>query len=189
MQNQSRHFASEIEAKFSNSQIEPNRKVQIDACNFYVKNRLRTIKSYLRLIITAIGVATIVQTKRRIWTIGLRTENGNAWVDDMTISNLSFAQIIRDWFWIRWYVLVNKAINMLKSKMFTNIKYINKSSVDRICFASFQNKSFLPRPTEIRVNGWFSDPWFENFHVRGIMLVQLFVPLITHILLYRVVLG
>ena len=50
----------------------------------------------------AIGVAMIAQTNKKSWAIGLRIEKGNAWVDDMTISNLSLAQIIRDLFWIRW---------------------------------------------------------------------------------------
>jgi len=57
---------------------------------------------YLKLITIAIGVVKIAQMKSRNWAIGLSMENGNAWVDDITISNLSFAQIIRDWFWIRW---------------------------------------------------------------------------------------
>ena len=53
------------------------------------------------LAIIAIGVAIIAHTNRKSCARGFRIENGNAWVEDMTISNLSFAQIIRDLFWIR----------------------------------------------------------------------------------------
>ena len=48
------------------------------------------------------GVAIITQMNKNSWATGFKIENGNAWVDDMTISNLSLAQIVLDFSWIRW---------------------------------------------------------------------------------------
>lgn len=59
------------------------------------------MKTYFMLAIIAIGVAIIAHANRKSCARGFRIENGNAWVDDMTISNLSLAQIIRDLFCIR----------------------------------------------------------------------------------------
>ena len=57
--------------------------------------------TYFMLTIIAIGVAIIAQANRNSWARGLRIENGKAWVEDMTISNLSLAQMVRDLVWIR----------------------------------------------------------------------------------------